>query len=107
MKKELRKKTKSYDEGLFQDLKNPETAVMFLNSCLTGLSEDDFEIFWDAIETVVKANGTSKTAFESGVSRDALYKSFKDHRNPRLKSFRKILNAIGFDMAIVPILRTT
>jgi probable addiction module antidote protein len=95
-------RTASYDDGLLEDLKDPEFVAMYLNACIEGRSDEDFEIFWDALQNVIKAYGVTDLANEAGITRDTLYKSFTGHKNPTIKSFRKILNALNLDIAIVP-----
>lgn len=102
MKNKKTIKSKPYDDKLLEDLKDNEFATIYLNSCINGLSDDDFEVFFSALSTVVKARGVSKVAENGGITRDALYKVFKSHKNPTVISFRKILNAIGLEIAIVP-----
>jgi probable addiction module antidote protein len=102
MAKTKRKKSVPYEPELLKDLTDVEFASHFLTSCIDGTSDEDFDVFFDALMKVVKANGVVNVARFADISRDSLYKAFTEHKNPTLKSFRKILHALNFEIAIVP-----
>lgn len=97
-----RKKSVPYEERLIEDLKDPEYAAFFLSSCIDGTSDEDFEVFFDALMAVIKAKGVVNVAKFADISRDSLYKAFTEHKNPTLRAFRKVLHALNFEIAIVP-----
>ena len=104
MAKKKRKASAPYAPQLEADLKDPMFAAQFLSEVFAegGNSDEDFVVFFDAFETIFKAQGFSLSAKATNMSRDALYKAFKKHRNPTVKNFRAILNAADMDLAFVP-----
>jgi probable addiction module antidote protein len=83
---------------------NPERCSAFLSEILLqgNDSEEDFEVFFSAIEKVLRAQGIADTAKKMGVARDTIYKTFRDHRNPTVKTFRSMINAMDMELAVVP-----
>ncbi len=51
-----------------------------------------------AIDTVVRANGMTKTAKDAGITREGLYKALSPNGNPSFATVCKILNAIGYTL---------
>lgn len=103
VKKQTKKKMSvPYEPFLLEDLKDPEFAAGYLSACLNGYSDEEFEIFFDALLQVVKAHGVTLTAARMKVTRNAVQKMFKKHQNPTLKSFRKMLSAMDMDFTIIP-----
>ena len=102
MKKLKTIKTASYDGLLNEKLKDLDFAIEYLNSCVSDFTDDDFEVFFNALLLVAKAHGMTNVSQVSGISRDAIYKIFTKHRNPTLKTFVKTLKALGMSISIVP-----
>lgn len=97
-----KKKTTSYDDFLHEKLKDFDFAIEYLNSSVSDFTDDDFEVFFNALLLVAKAQGMTNVSQVSGVSRDAIYKIFTKHRNPTFKTFVKTLKALGMSISIVP-----
>lgn len=93
-----------YEPQLLEDLKDLEFATGFLSEVLAQGedSDEDFEVLFGAMEKVMRAQGMTITAKKMKMSRDALYKAFKKHQNPTVKTFREMLHAVDMEMAIVP-----
>lgn len=53
-----------------------------------------------AIKTVAKAQGMTKTAKKSGITRSGLYNALSPDGNPTLDTLRKIANAVGYSLNI-------
>ena len=92
----------SYEPLLMDLLKDPAACAGYLNSCIDGDSDEDFEVFMAALEDVVKALGVSSVAVKSKMTRDALYKAFSNHRNPTVKTLRNVLHSLDMKIAVVP-----
>lgn len=92
-----------FEPYLLSKLKSPEMAANYLSAILAEGSDtdEDFEVFFRALEKVLQANGISDTAKKLGIARDTLYKIFRSHRNPTVKTLRAILNSVDMDMAVV------
>jgi probable addiction module antidote protein len=48
-----------------------------------------------AMGVVARAKGMTKLAEETGLSREQLYKSFSEKRNPTLKTILAVMGALG------------
>ena len=80
-------------------LDSEETIAAFL----TAAAEDDTPgVFMRAVEAVAKARGMATVAEESGLSRESLYKALAPDAHPRFDTVRRVLRALGTDVAIVP-----
>lgn len=54
----------------------------------------------EAINTVARAKGMSKTAKKAGMARTSLYKALSPEGNPTLDTLKKIANAVGYKLNI-------
>ena len=90
--------TRSYEEGLLQDLKDPEEAHSYLEASLEAYEEDgDTAAFLLALQYVAKAQGgIGKLAKQTGISREHLYDMLAGKHNPRLDNLLAILSSLGF-----------
>lgn len=52
-------KTASYDDLLNEKLKDLDFAIEYLNSCVSDFTDDEFDVFFNAILSVAKAQGIS------------------------------------------------
>lgn len=94
----MRGRTKNYDEWLVESLKNPEEAAAYLTACL---EEGDPNVFLLALSDVAKAyGGLLNLSRKTKLSRVNLYRMLSKTGNPELRSLERILNALGFRLAI-------
>ena len=68
-----------------------------------ALETDDSGYIAHAIGVVARAKGMTKVAGETGLAREALYRSFSEDGNPSLKSTIAVLKSLGFGLAVRPI----
>lgn len=61
----------------------------------------------EAIKTVARARGMTKTAKEAGVSRMGLYKALSPTGNPAFSTVWNILHSIGYTLTPTPIAKAT
>jgi probable addiction module antidote protein len=93
------KKSKSYHEDLINDLKNPMTAIGYLNAVL---EDGDQEAFLLALRNVAEARGGfSKLSRLAKLNRVNLYHMLSKKGNPELNTLEKILHSLGFRLAVV------
>ncbi len=78
-------------------LKTPEDELVYLEA---AFEDGDPALIAAALGDVARARGQSKVAQDAGVSRDALYKSFKPEGNPTLASVTKVAAALGYRLTI-------
>jgi probable addiction module antidote protein len=89
---------KDYKEALFEELRDPEFAVAYLNA---ALAEDAPNVFLLHLRDVAEAwGGLGKLAAETQLAREALYRLLSAQGNPQLASLDKILHALGLRLAV-------
>jgi probable addiction module antidote protein len=90
--------TRDYKESLFEDLRDPEFAVAYLNAALEEPSSDVFLLH---LRDVAEARGgIGKLAAETRLAREALYRMLSENGNPQLSSLEKILHALGLRLTV-------
>jgi probable addiction module antidote protein len=60
----------------------------------------------NAIKTVARARGMTKTAKEAGITRDGLYKALAPQSNPSFSTVWNILHSIGYTLTPTPLAKT-
>jgi probable addiction module antidote protein len=98
------RKTRKFNDYLFESLKNPEEASAYLNVALEEYKKDnDTEAFLLALRDVAEAKGgLSLLAEKTKLNRQNLYKALSGKGNPRLLTLGNILNGLGFRLLITP-----
>ncbi len=94
------KNTRDYRESLNEDLKDPAEAAAYLEAAFV---EEDEAGFLMALRDVTEAHGISQIALQTGLGRESLYKSLSENGNPKLKTLKSVLEAIGVQMTFVPL----
>jgi probable addiction module antidote protein len=96
---------RTFSEMLVEKLKNDkELADEFLKASVEEYSENvDKEELLLALRHLAEANGFSKLAKESGLTRDVFYKSLAPKGNPKLDTLMAILRALKYTITIRPI----
>lgn len=95
----MKRRYRTFDECLLEDLRDPKEAALFLTACF---EEQDPAVILDGLSLIAKARGLSKTAKRASVSRMGLYKMLSKDGNPGFKSFLRVLNATGLQMTFKP-----
>ena len=91
--------TVDFDNFLNQHLSNRENAADLLNACLT----DEPAVFLKTVRDVIRANGgMTRIAAETGLAREALYRSFSEDGNPSYATITAVLAALGLRIAVEP-----
>jgi probable addiction module antidote protein len=80
-------------------LQDEESINFFLND---AFESGDAACVAHAIGMVARAKGMTKITGETGLSREALYRSFSEDGNPSLKSTLAVLQSLGFGLAAKP-----
>jgi probable addiction module antidote protein len=89
--------TVDYEKGLINRLKNPEYASEYLNQALKEGSQD---LFMLALRDVAKAKGITRTARESNLNRESMYKMLSENGNPNLSNLNKLLDSLDLTLHI-------
>ena len=86
------KRSRPYEVGLNERLRDPDYAVSYLNA----MWEDSVEGFLLALRQVASAReGMAELAGNAGLNRENLYRMLSEEGNPRLNSFASVLGALG------------
>jgi probable addiction module antidote protein len=96
------KHTASYDEYLYQKLKDPDFAHTYLETALEDYKEDgDTQALLLALRDIAKAQGgIGQLSKRTGISRQHLYDVLASKHNPRLDNLLSILSALGFQIRL-------
>jgi probable addiction module antidote protein len=93
-------KLKSYEDDLFERLKDPEFASEYL---ALALETEDQATFLVALRDVVDTRGGIATvAKQVRIQRQSLYRSVSNKGNPRLTTLLGILKAVGLRLTVTP-----
>ena len=96
-----KRKFRSYEEKLREDLKDHELASSYLN---VALMDEDPHVFLLALKDVYEAQGIemTKLARKTKLSRENLYRILSKKGNPKLTNVISLLNAVGFSLGVNP-----
>ena len=78
-------------------LEDDESIEFFLNDIL---EDNDAALFAHALGIAARAKGMTRVANDTGLAREALYRSFSEDGNPSLKSTIAVLKSLGFGLSI-------
>lgn len=81
-------------------LKTPEQQIAYIEG---AIDENDPSFIAVAIGDIAKARGVTRFATESGLSREAIYKSFRPGGNPTIETVNKALKVLGLKLALAPV----
>lgn len=100
MKKSMKIKSVSYDEGLMERLKDRDYATEYLQACF---EETDMPaVFLSALNNVARAYGIAKLAKKTKLNRTTLYRILSESGNPGIRTLEMLLDAMGFKLSIEP-----
>ncbi len=86
-----------YEDGLKEDLRDPEEVAAYLNAAIEDGSQ---EVFLMALRDVTAARGMAKLARESELNRESMYRMLSEKGNPQLASLVGLLDALGLRLAV-------
>lgn len=82
--------TRPFDPAAYLD--SPEALLAYLDGAFT---DGDASEIADALGVVARARGMSQLAEETGLTRQALYKSLSSDGNPEFATVLKVIRAFG------------
>ena len=88
-----RTKTTLYDGAAY--LKNEEDMAALLEA---ALEDGDPRVIATAIGDIARAQGMTKIAKATGLSRESLYRALSPEGNPELDTFIKVVHALGLQL---------
>jgi probable addiction module antidote protein len=91
-------KSRSYQKDLLSALQNADEAVEYLNA---ALEDGEPEVFLLALKDVVDSHGgMNKLATSTSLNRENLYRMLSTKGNPKLKSLRDLVRAMGMQLTV-------
>lgn len=78
-------------------LNDDETIIGYLNAIL---EENDTGLLLSALGDIAKAKGMTQIAYDSGLSRESLYKALNENAKPRFETIQKVLSALGVKLSV-------
>lgn len=78
-------------------LQDDESIEFFLNDIL---EDNDPALFAHSLGIAARAKSMTQISKETGLAREALYRSFSEEGNPSLKSTIAVLKSLGFGLTI-------
>ncbi len=88
-------KTTKFD--IADHLKTPAQQIAYIEA---ALDQDDPSFIAVAIGDVARSRGISQFARDTGLSREAIYKSFRPGGNPTIDSVNKALKVLGLKLSL-------
>ena len=93
-------KTLPYDSAEY--LKTDEDIQQYLEACFEE-GGDDAAFILHALGVVARAKGMMQISRETGLAREALYRSLSAEGNPSFATVLKVLNSLGVHLSARPI----
>ena len=94
------KRTVSHDEFMRERLADTEFAAGYLQAAIEG---GEPGVLLIALRRIAEAHGgMAKLARQTGLTREALYRTLSKDGNPRLSSLQAILAASGLRLTVAP-----
>jgi probable addiction module antidote protein len=84
-----------------EHLRTPEEMALYLDACIEE-SNGDAAFIAKALGDIAKAQGMSKVARDSGLSRESLYKALSGERVPDFSTILKVTKALGVQLHAAP-----
>ncbi len=87
--------TRPYDSAEYID--SPEAAAAFLEA---ALEDGDPQLITATLGDIARSKGMAIIAEQTGLAREALYKSLSADGNPRLTTLLGVLRAMGLRLSV-------
>lgn len=92
--------TRPYDAALY--LKTDEECALYLDAVIQDSPEDE-KLIAAALGDIARARGMMGVARESGLAREALYRSLSETGNPSFSTVLKVMHALGLQLHVSPL----
>lgn len=89
--------TTKWDSADYLD--TPEDIAAYLEA---AFEDGDAKVIAHALGVIARARGMTQIAQETGLSREALYKTLSPTGNPRLSTLLGVLKALGVRLDVAP-----
>lgn len=84
--------TNKYD--IAERLRTAEEMALYLDACIEE-SDGDAAFIAKALGDIARAQGMTKIAKDTGMSRESLYKALSGERSPDFATILKVMGALG------------
>jgi probable addiction module antidote protein len=91
------KNATDWDKMLLEDLKDPESAKLFIEACL-----EEGVPLQTALGKVLKAQGMAKMARKAKIALPNVIRAVREDSNPTYDTLTKLLDAVGLDLSVRP-----
>ena len=81
-------------------LKTPVAIAAYLTE---AFETNDAAYICTALDTVARAKGITEVSKATGLSRESLYKTFKETAKPEFDTVRKVMGSLGVKLVAEPI----
>ncbi len=88
--------TSPYDVA--KHLRTPEEMAAYLEACIEE-ADGDVAFIAKALGDIARAQGMTKVAKDSGLSRESLYKALSGDRSPSFDTILKVVSALGLKLS--------
>ena len=88
--------TSPYDVA--EHLLTPEEMAAYLEACIEE-ADGDVAFIAKALGNIARAQGMTKVARDSGLSRESLYKTLSGERSPSFDTILKVVSALGLKLS--------
>lgn len=81
----------------------PATGTNEASALNAALGMGDFKLFMETLGAMTRAHRMVRVAHETGLGRESLYKSMRAGASPEFATVLKVLNSLGFQIQVCPI----
>ena len=96
----MARRSKDFNETLFELLKDPQEAAAYLNEHLEYEGNDKETLFLKALRKVALAQGFDEIVAKAQLQRRGLEKALSEKGNPRFSTLTALLEALGLRVSI-------
>ena len=94
----MAKRSVDWNEGLAEDLRDPEFAKAFLLAAVAeGIAVQD------ALAKVIRAMGVKEYAALTGIASSNVLRSIRPNHNPTQNTLNRLLKPLGLKLSVAPI----
>lgn len=90
--------TKTRPYNVAETLRTPDEMVAYLEACIEE-EHGDAAFIAKALGEIVRAQGMTEIARQTGLSRESLYKALTGERSPSFDTELKVISALGLKLS--------
>lgn len=82
-----------------EHLQTEEDMQLYLDACM---EDGDSSLIAAALGDIARARGMAQVARDTGLAREALYRSLSGQGNPEFATILKVISALGLRLHVMP-----